>query len=99
MLWTSTAALVQQLLAAKRDLRLARELARLDRFACLILDDIGYVQHNRDEMEVLFTLLAPRYPYCAVPRSLHPIPARGLLCVLPAAPVVVPAIVRSLPLS
>lgn len=59
--WTSTAALVQQLLAAKRDLRLPRELARLDRFACLILDDIGYVQHSRDEMEVLFTLLAERY--------------------------------------
>lgn len=59
--WTSTAALVQQLLAAKRDLRLPRELARLERFACLILDDIGYVQHNRDEMEVLFTLLAERY--------------------------------------
>ena len=61
VLWTSTAALVQQLLAAKRDLRLPRELARLDRFACLILNDIGYVQHNRDEMEVLFTLLAERY--------------------------------------
>lgn len=59
--WTSTAALVQQLLAAKRDLRLPRELARLDRFACVILDDIGYVQHSRDEMEVLFTLLAERY--------------------------------------
>ena len=26
-----------------------------------ILDDIGYVQHERDEMEVLFTLLAERY--------------------------------------
>jgi DNA replication protein DnaC len=24
-------------------------------------DDIGYVQHDRDEMEVLFTLLAERY--------------------------------------
>ncbi len=61
VLWTSTAALVQRLLAAKRDLRLPRELAKLDRFACLILDDIGYVQHDRDEMEVLFTLLAERY--------------------------------------
>jgi DNA replication protein DnaC len=59
--WTSTAALVQQLLAAKRDLRLPRELARLDRFGCVILDDIGYVQHDRDEMEVLFTFLAERY--------------------------------------
>ncbi len=59
--WTSTAALVQRLLAAKRDLRLPRELARLDRVACVILDDIGYVQHDRDEMEVLFTFLAERY--------------------------------------
>jgi len=59
--WSSTAALVQQLLAAKRDLRLPQLLASLDRVACLILDDIGYVQHDRDEMEVVFTLLAERY--------------------------------------
>jgi DNA replication protein DnaC len=51
--WTSTASLVQRLLAAKRDLRLPQMLAQLDRFECLILDDIGYVQHDRDEMEVL----------------------------------------------
>ncbi len=61
MLWTPTANLVQRLLAAKRDLRLPQYLAQLDRFACVILDDIGYVQHDRDEMEVLFTLLAERY--------------------------------------
>jgi DNA replication protein DnaC len=61
VLWSSTAQLMQRLLAAKRDLRLPQELARLDRFACLILDDIGYVQHDEDEMEVLFTLLAERY--------------------------------------
>ena len=59
--WTSTATLVQRLLAAKRDLRLPQELAKLDRFACVILDDIGYVQHDRDEMEILFTFLAERY--------------------------------------
>ena len=61
VLWTSTATLVQQLLAAKRDLRLPHALAKLDRYTCLILDDIRYVQHDRDEMEVLFTLLAERY--------------------------------------
>jgi DNA replication protein DnaC len=61
VLFTSTSALVQRLLAAKRDLRLPKELAKLDHFECLILDDIGYVQHDRDEMEVLFTLLAERY--------------------------------------
>ncbi len=61
VLWLPTATLVQRLLAAKRDLRLPQELARLDRFPCLVLDDIGYVQHDRDEMEVFFTLLADRY--------------------------------------
>lgn len=61
MLWISTATLVQRLLAAKRDLRLPHELAKLEKFACVILDDIGYIQHDRDEMEVLFTFLAERY--------------------------------------
>jgi len=53
--------IVQRLLAAKRDLRLTAELRKLDCFEALILDDIGYVQQNREEMEVLFTLLAERY--------------------------------------
>jgi DNA replication protein DnaC len=66
VLWCSTASLVQRLLAAKRDLRLPQELARLDKFACVILDDIGYVQHDRDEMEVLFTFLAERYEHKSV---------------------------------
>ncbi len=61
VLWTPTSTLVQRLLAAKRDLRLPQELAKLDKYACVILDDIGYVQHDRDEMEVLFTLLSERY--------------------------------------
>lgn len=61
VLFVKTFAIVQQLLAAKRDLRLEKELKRLDRFDVVILDDIGYVQHDRDEMEVLFTLLAERY--------------------------------------
>src|SRR6266496_1435512 len=51
VLWTPTSNLVQRLLAAKRYLRLPQELAKLDKFACVILDDIGYVQHDRDEME------------------------------------------------
>ena len=61
VLFTPVSALVERLLEAKRDLRLTRELRRLDRIECLILDDIGYVQHDRSEMEVLFALLAERY--------------------------------------
>jgi DNA replication protein DnaC len=66
VLWSSTASLVQRLLAAKRDLRLPQLLAQLDRYPWVILDDIGYVQHDRDEMEVLFTLLAERYEHRSV---------------------------------
>ncbi len=61
VLFTPTYALVQRLLAAKRDLCLEKELAALDAFAAVILDDLGYVQQSREEMEVLFTFLAERY--------------------------------------
>jgi DNA replication protein DnaC len=53
--------LVQQLLAAKRALTLEAELRRLDAVDALIVDDIGYIQQDREEMEVLFTLFAERY--------------------------------------
>lgn len=53
--------IAQQLLRAKRDLSLEKELRRLDRFDVIALDDIGYVQQERSEMEVLFTFLAERY--------------------------------------
>ena len=59
--FTPAYALVQRLLAAKKALAIEKELHRLDAFAVLICDDIGYIQQDRDEMEVLFTLLAERY--------------------------------------
>ena len=61
VLFTPAYRLVDELLRAKRDLLFERELRRLDTYEVLILDDIGYVQQSRDEMEVLFTLLAERY--------------------------------------
>lgn len=61
LLFTTCGLLVQSLLAAKRDLRLQKMIKQLSRFEGLILDDLGYVQHSREEMEVLFTLLAERY--------------------------------------
>ena len=53
--------MVQELLIAKRDLKLSRLIKKLAGYEALILDDLGYVQHSREEMEVLFTLLAERY--------------------------------------
>ena len=53
--------LVQQLLVAKRDLRLEAALRKLDGYDIVVLDDIGYIQQSREEMEVLFAFLAERY--------------------------------------
>lgn len=52
---------VQDLLVAKRDLKLSRFIKKLAHFEGLIIDDLGYVQQSREEMELLFTLLAERY--------------------------------------
>lgn len=53
--------LVQDLLMAKRELTLVKVLKKLSRYDAIIIDDIGYVQQSREEMEVLFTFLADRY--------------------------------------
>ena len=53
--------LVQDLLAAKRDLALPRQLRKLDTFDFLLLDDLGYLPQGAEESEVLFTLIAERY--------------------------------------
>ena len=66
VLWLPTSTLVQRLLAAKRELRPPQELAKLDKFAAIMLDDLGYVQQDRDEMEVLFTFLSERYEHQSV---------------------------------
>ncbi|MCP4500946.1 MAG: ATP-binding protein [Deltaproteobacteria bacterium] len=53
--------LVQRILVAKRDLHLDDELRKLDAFDAVIIDDLGYIQEDQSEMEVLFTFLAERY--------------------------------------
>lgn len=61
VLYTTAAMLVQELLVAKRDLRLNQLIKKLDRYEALVIDDISYVPYNRDETDVLFVLLAERY--------------------------------------
>jgi DNA replication protein DnaC len=61
VLLTKCGLLVQELLKAKRDLQLKELLRELSRWEGLVIDDLGYVQQSREEMEVLFTLLAERY--------------------------------------
>ncbi len=66
VLFAPTYQIVQELLAAKRDLDLPRKLRKLDNYELIILDDIGYVQQSAEEAEVLFTLLAERYERLSV---------------------------------
>ena len=61
VLFFSTQELVSRLLRAKRDYELDLAIKKLDKYPVIILDDIGYVKQNREEMEVLFTFLAERY--------------------------------------
>jgi DNA replication protein DnaC len=59
--FTSASSLVQELLAAKRDLKLNAMLKRLDRFDAVIVDDISYIPQDREETDVLFVFLSERY--------------------------------------
>jgi DNA replication protein DnaC len=61
VLFSRTTDLVQKLQAAHRDLSLPALLSRLDRFDCLILDDLGYASKDQAETAVLFELIAERY--------------------------------------
>lgn len=54
-------ALVQLLQKAKAELHLSETLNKLDRYAVLIVDDIGYVRKTEQESSVLFELIAHRY--------------------------------------
>lgn len=53
--------LVSQLLSAKSQHQLPHTLERLGKLDAICIDDIGYVQHTAEEMEVLFTFLAERH--------------------------------------
>ncbi len=59
--FTRTSDLVQRLQVARHEMRLTAEIARLDRFDLLILDDLSYVRRDQAETSVLFELIAGRY--------------------------------------
>lgn len=66
VLFTTCSLIVQDLLIAKKELKLSKKLKKLSRYDAIIIDDIGYVQQERKEMEVLFTLLADRYERASI---------------------------------
>ena len=50
----------ERLRAARCDLRLPQDLAKLERFDLLILDDLSYVRRDQSETSVLFDLISER---------------------------------------
>lgn len=61
VLFTSATSLVQKLQIARKNLSLPMTLSKLDQYALLIIDDIGYVRKDEGETHVLFELIAHRY--------------------------------------
>jgi len=61
VLFRTSRQLVEELLKAKASLKLAQELKKLDTYDVVICDDIGYLEHTREEMEVFFAFLSERY--------------------------------------
>ena len=51
----------QELLVAKRDLKLPRRLRKLVNFDILIVHDLGQLSQGAEESEVLFTLISESY--------------------------------------
>jgi DNA replication protein DnaC len=59
--FTSATGIVQMLQRSKEELTLSDVLTRMDKYAVLIIDDIGYVKKSSAETQVLFELIAHRY--------------------------------------
>jgi DNA replication protein DnaC len=61
VLFTRTTDLVQQLQAARQELRLATAIEKLDKYHLLVLDDLSYVRKSQAETSVIFELISARY--------------------------------------
>lgn len=61
VLFIPSARLMERLLRAREALNLEKELKRLDKFDLVIVDELGYMEHRRDEMELFFHFLANCY--------------------------------------
>jgi len=61
VLFSRTTEVVQKLQVAKRECNLVSALEKLNKYDCLILDDMGYVQKDQTETSVLFELISERY--------------------------------------
>ena len=63
VLFAPAQCLVHELLAAKCDPALPRQLGRVDNFDLLLLDSLGYLPQSAAESEVPLTFIAERYEH------------------------------------
>jgi DNA replication protein DnaC len=61
VLFVRSDVLIERLLRARGELRLEQELQRLDRYAAIVVDELGYVEHHREQMEVFFQFVSYSY--------------------------------------
>ncbi len=60
-LFISTHDLIQSLLDAQKNLTLAAEFRRLDRFDLITLDELGFTPQSRDGADLFFQFISQRY--------------------------------------
>jgi DNA replication protein DnaC len=65
-LFVTAAGLLTQLLDAKRDGTLNRKLRALDRYALLLIDELGYVPFEREATDLLFNVISQRYERASI---------------------------------
>jgi DNA replication protein DnaC len=61
VLFTTAAALLMKLIAAKKTGTLERHYRNLDRLDLLLIDELGYVPFEREATDLLFQLISQRY--------------------------------------
>jgi DNA replication protein DnaC len=61
VLFTTAAALLMKLIAAKKAATLERQYRLLDRIDLLLIDELGYVPFEREATDLLFQLISQRY--------------------------------------
>lgn len=65
-LFTTAAGLLTTLLDAKRDGSIARRLKQLDRYALLLIDELGYIPFERETTDLLFQVISRRYERASI---------------------------------
>lgn len=60
-LFTSTQALINELIVAQKNLTLASLFKRLDRYDLIALDELGYTPQNQEGADLFFQFISQRY--------------------------------------